>query len=113
MVFFGLCLFTPLGELVLFLLDKIGFHVGKKYGLKATVALPKPKDCVSVDVTGKTLTDLRPAGFAEFNGKRTDVLANEKSIGKGETIRVVKVEGNRIYVERKVKHTVQQPASGE
>lgn len=100
---FALFMLTPFGDLVVFLLDRIGLHLGKKYGLKTTVGSAESKTIVSVGTTGRTLTALLPSGIAECDGKRVDVLAIEKSVGKGEPIRVARVEGTRIYVEKETK----------
>jgi len=47
---------------------------------------------------GRSLTMLRPAGKAEFNGKQCDVVAETGFIQAGEKIKVVLVEGARIVV---------------
>ncbi|HWV56553.1 MAG TPA: nodulation protein NfeD [Longimicrobiales bacterium] len=51
-----------------------------------------------VGATGTALTDLRPAGAAEFNGERVDVVADANWIPAGTPIRVVRSEGYRIVV---------------
>lgn len=50
---------------------------------------------------GIALTMLRPAGIAEIEGKRTDVVADGEFIAKGERIIVSCVEGIRIIVKKK------------
>ena len=50
--------------------------------------------------TGTTLSSLRPGGFALINEKRIDVITQGEMIDKDETVRVVKVEGNRVIVEK-------------
>lgn len=52
-----------------------------------------------VDCAGRALTDLRPAGTAEVEGQRVDVVANGKFIPRGAAIKVVSVGGGRIVVE--------------
>ncbi len=49
---------------------------------------------------GTATSALRPAGFAELNGRRVDVVTQGEMIDKGETIQVVEVEGNRVVVEK-------------
>lgn len=49
---------------------------------------------------GTTLSPLRPAGFAEIEGERVDVVAEGDWIEAGATIVVTRVEGNRIVVRR-------------
>jgi membrane-bound serine protease (ClpP class) len=47
---------------------------------------------------GKALTDLRPAGTAEIDGERVDVVTDSEFIEKGRSIEVVEVEGIRVVV---------------
>ncbi len=49
---------------------------------------------------GVAQSDLRPAGFALFNGQREDVVTEGGMIRKGEAISVVQVAGNRIIVRK-------------
>jgi membrane-bound serine protease (ClpP class) len=49
---------------------------------------------------GVAVTPLRPAGTAEIDGKRMDVVTMGDYIKAGEHIKVVKVEGNRIIVTK-------------
>lgn len=51
-----------------------------------------------LDQTGVTLTALRPAGTANLNGKRVDVVTEGSFIDKGTPVRVVAVEGMRVVV---------------
>ncbi len=53
-----------------------------------------------VGLDGIAVTPLRPAGIAEIDGRRVDVVTRGNMIEKGETIRVVLVEGNRVIVDR-------------
>lgn len=50
---------------------------------------------------GKAITLLRPAGTAEIDGKRLDVVSEGMFVTPGTEIVVVKVEGNRIVVRIK------------
>jgi len=47
---------------------------------------------------GHALTSLRPAGKAEIDGVKYDVLSEGFFIDEGEKIQVVKVEGGKIFV---------------
>lgn len=47
---------------------------------------------------GKTLTTLRPAGTAEIEGRRLDVVTLGEFIAAGSTVEVVLVEGTRVVV---------------
>jgi len=56
---------------------------------------------------GIALTTLRPAGTAEINGKRVDVVTDSEYIEHGRQIEVVEVDGMRIVV-REIKQSDQQ-----
>lgn len=47
---------------------------------------------------GVTLTALRPAGTAVFDGARLDVVTQGEFIPKGSTVDVIKISGRRIVV---------------
>ncbi|WP_412917815.1 NfeD family protein [Meiothermus sp.] len=49
---------------------------------------------------GVALTDLRPAGTAQFGERRVDVVTSGEFIDRGQTIRVIQVEGPRVVVRR-------------
>jgi len=53
-----------------------------------------------VGKAGVALTTLRPAGIAEIEGKRVDVLTAGEFIEKGSPITVVKAEGMHILVSK-------------
>ncbi len=53
-----------------------------------------------INVKGKSITDLRPAGMAEINGQRVDVVADGEYIEAQTPIVVTGVTGNRIVVEK-------------
>jgi len=55
--------------------------------------------------SGRTVSQLRPAGFALVAGKRVDVVTRGEMIEDGVAIRVVLVEGNRVVVEADVNNT--------
>lgn len=48
--------------------------------------------------TGRATSPLRPAGIAEIDGMRVDVVSDGEHIDAGETIRVTRVDGNRVVV---------------
>ena len=50
---------------------------------------------------GVALTTLRPAGTAEFNGKRVDVVTDSEYIEHGKPVIVTAVEGMRVVVREK------------
>ncbi|HVR45894.1 MAG TPA: NfeD family protein [Candidatus Binatia bacterium] len=49
--------------------------------------------------TGTAVSYLRPAGIASIDGRRVDVLTEGEFIAQGTPLRVVRVEGARIFVE--------------
>lgn len=48
---------------------------------------------------GTTLTDLRPSGIAQIEGRRVDVITQGSMINKGQTISVIDVNANRVIVK--------------
>ena len=55
-----------------------------------------------INVKGTSITDLRPAGMAEINGQRVDVVTDGEYIEANIPIVVTGVTGNRIIVEKDV-----------
>ena len=49
---------------------------------------------------GTAASPLRPAGIADIEGKRVDVVSDGEFIAAGEPLTVVRVDGNRIVVRR-------------
>jgi membrane-bound serine protease (ClpP class) len=64
---------------------------------KGFVSYPSEKELVGME--GVALTSLRPAGSAQINGKRVDVVADWDYIEKGKKIKVLRVEGIKVVVE--------------
>jgi len=50
--------------------------------------------------TGIASTPLHPAGIAEIDGERVDVVSTGEPVDAGEAIEVIRVDGNRIVVRR-------------
>ena len=63
---------------------------------KGFVSYPSAKELI--DSEGVALTDLRPAGSAEINSKRYDVVADWQYIEKGKKVKVIRVEGIKVVV---------------
>ena len=61
-------------------------------------ASPPQTDRLSLGHTGTALSPLRPAGVAEIDGVRVDVVSDGSFIEAGAAIEVIRVEGNRIVV---------------
>jgi membrane-bound serine protease (ClpP class) len=49
---------------------------------------------------GTAISPLRPAGIAEFDGVRVDVVSDGDFVDAGSTVEVTRVDGNRIVVRR-------------
>jgi len=50
--------------------------------------------------SGRATSPLRPAGIADIDGRRVDVVSDGEHIDAGQSIRVTRVDGNRIVVRR-------------
>lgn len=50
------------------------------------------------DARGIAATTLRPSGKATLNGERVDVVTRGELIERGRPVRVIRVEGNRVFV---------------
>lgn len=61
------------------------------------VSYPSIKELVGME--GIALTTLRPAGSAEFNGQKYDVVADWEYIPKGNKVKVIRVEGIKVVVK--------------
>lgn len=53
-----------------------------------------------VSKKGKAVTDLRPAGIAQFDDHRLDVVTDGEYIDAGTPVMVTRVTGNQIVVEQ-------------
>ncbi|MCP4023891.1 MAG: serine protease [Desulfobacteraceae bacterium] len=53
-----------------------------------------------INTKGRSVTDLRPAGTADINSQRLDVVTDGEYIEAGTPIVVTSVTGNRIVVEK-------------
>ena len=58
------------------------------------------RDLSRLGRTGHTLSPLRPAGFADIDGERIDVVSEGEMIEAGAPVVVTRVDGNRIVVRR-------------
>ncbi|HVO74317.1 MAG TPA: nodulation protein NfeD [Ignavibacteriaceae bacterium] len=64
---------------------------------KGFVSYPSDKELIGKE--GIALTDLRPAGSAEFSGERIDVVADWDYIVRGKKVKVIRVEGIKVVVK--------------
>ena len=70
-----------------------------------------PSELNLVGVEGIALTDLRPAGSAEIKGKLYDVVAEWDYIERGNKIRVLRVEGVKVVVQKIKEPNEKAPSS--
>ena len=80
----------------------LGRSLDKKSGYSGT----EPLDGY-VGKEGVSLTHLRPAGMAEIGSRRLDVVTEGTFIDKGKTLKVIRVEGNRVVV-REIETTTEE-----
>ncbi len=57
---------------------------------------------IFVGKAGKAISPLRPAGTCDFDGVRLDVVTEGNFIDKGSEVKIIKVEGRRIVVSKKL-----------
>lgn len=91
--------------LAIYLWIKIFPHtrIGKKMTVSNDLATSKSADPTLVELAGKTglsSSQLRPSGYAMIDGRRVDVVTRGEMIAKDTPVRVVKVEGSRVIVEK-------------
>lgn len=55
---------------------------------------------IYLNKTGISITELRPSGFIEIDGKRLDALSDGSFIPKDVQIEIFRVEGSKIFVRR-------------
>jgi membrane-bound serine protease (ClpP class) len=98
-------LFALLGSLILLrFLPRLPFgrQLILERGLTAVqgYTAPPEKDRQWLGKKGRTSSPLRPAGIAEIDGERVDVVSDGDMIDAGEPVEVTRVDGNRIVVRR-------------
>lgn len=104
--FVGLLLFTLTGLFVLsfrlpqtrFLWDR--FSLKTCQTTKDGYVTPKQNYESFLDKQGIALCQLRPAGTADFNGERLDVVTEGAFVTSGSSIKVIAVEGTRVIVRQ-------------
>ncbi|ODA42662.1 putative membrane-bound ClpP-class protease [Desulfosporosinus sp. BG] len=79
------------------------FSLSTRQTSKGGYVAPKVQYEVYLGRVGISLTQLRPAGTADFDGEHLDVVTEGGFIGPGKGIRVIAVEGNRIIVREEKK----------
>jgi membrane-bound serine protease (ClpP class) len=96
-----------ISTLVTIYLVRLGFRSKLLDNIVLSNRLDRNKGYLSVDTMehmmdkeGITLTELRPSGFIEIDGKKYDALSEGGYISKNIQIKVVSVEGSKIFVRR-------------
>ena len=86
---------------------KLGFKSKLFNNIILNNRLDKEKGYLSVDSMehmldkeGFTLSELRPSGFIDIGGDKLDALSEGEFIPKNTQIRIVRVEGSKIFVRR-------------
>jgi membrane-bound serine protease (ClpP class) len=64
-------------------------------------ASPPEQDRLQLGRTGTALSPLRPAGVADIDGARVDVVSDGGFIEAGVEIEVTRVDGNRVVVRER------------
>ncbi|WP_300457931.1 NfeD family protein [Desulfobacula sp.] len=101
-------LFTGMDLVLIPVLIVVGMKILAHSPLSLKRELSKQEGVVSqnqgleayIQMKGKSVTDLRPAGMAEVNSHRLDVVTDGEYIEAGTPIVVTGVAGNRIIVEK-------------
>jgi membrane-bound serine protease (ClpP class) len=70
-------------------------------GAREGFASAPESDQAWLGVQGTAVSPLRPAGIADLEGQRVDVVSDGEFIERGEPIAVVRVDGNRVVVRRR------------
>lgn len=70
-----------------------------KQGSKEGYVAPAPELGLFAGKEGIALTPLRPAGSADIEGSRLDVVTEGEFISAGKRVKVIKVEGTRVVVK--------------
>ncbi len=63
--------------------------------------------------TGRTVSPLRPSGVAEFDGRRIDVLTEGLMVDRGQWVKCVAVQANKVVVRPADKPTVEHFESAD
>jgi membrane-bound ClpP family serine protease len=101
----GLLLFTGIlvvAVILMFIAYKLLSTVKSPFVLKESLNEDKDDLSFFVGKTGVAITPLRPAGTAELDGVRIDVVTRGDFIEKGTSIRVESVQGTKIVVKSNV-----------
>ena len=104
LVFAGVCVLT-IGGFIAWLAAFPHTAIGRKIMLHKTHPSgvgERASPSALLGAQGRSLTPLRPAGSASIGGRKVDVVAEVDFIARDEPIVVVRQEGLRIVVRKKV-----------
>jgi len=101
-------IFTGVDIVIIPVMIIIGIKILSESKLTLKLRLSKQDGVVSqeqgietfINMEGKAVTDLRPAGIAMIGSKRLDVVTDAEYIDAGTPVVVTNVTGNRIVVEK-------------
>ena len=82
------------------LLGRSPLALKKELSSREGVVSHSPDQAGYLDKTGKTITALRPSGAALIDGQRLDVVADGEYMEAGAQVRVVRIAGNQMIVNR-------------
>lgn len=79
-----------------------GRFANSRFVLKDTSNVESEKPDLSglIGREGVTHTVLRPAGMADFDGVKLNVVSDGEFIDTGEKVRIMRIDGNRILVNK-------------
>ena len=103
-------IFTGLDIIIVPLIVVLGIKILAKSPLALKRELSKQNGVVSqkekletyINMKGSAVTDLRPAGMAQINSQRVDVVTDGEYIDADTPVIVTGVKGNRIVVDRQL-----------
>jgi membrane-bound serine protease (ClpP class) len=93
-----------LGALAVIIIPVFFYLLSKTMALRAAISsksipLGIQEDYMQlVGKSGLAITPLRPAGIVVIDNKKYDVITTGMMVEKGKEVKVVKVEGNKIFV---------------
>ena len=99
-LFLGIALLSITGFTFWFVLVFPITRFGKKLTSQTTVGDLGINHESLLDQQGEAYTDLRPSGKANINEQRFDVVTEGVFLEKGDPLRVVAIEGQRIVVRK-------------
>ncbi len=85
--------------MIIFPRTRLGRNMTVSRTLQGAKAGPAESGAL-VGQEGEALSDLRPAGYAQFANRRVDVVTSGGYVAQGARVKVVRVEGARVVVQQ-------------